>query len=227
MELLCFLWSAPEQTVEQTIVGLVIWDAIAPIMTSQWCQRENALLLFYAHGQYFIEKEKLVRGNCNKQWPFRDYFDCFYSSKLSVCRRMYKGSCINSHPLSVANMRPWIGSALAQIVACRLFGAKPSYEPELGHCQFGPLGTNWSETLIKIWNLSFKKMLLEILSAKWRPFCPGGDELSYMRSNYLQWDAKGRQCVHLFANIRQMTLVVYSIVMKMIPIHLNGMQQYI
>ena len=33
-ELWCFLWSAPEYTVEQTIVRLVIWDAIAPIMTS-------------------------------------------------------------------------------------------------------------------------------------------------------------------------------------------------
>ena len=30
----CFLWSAPEQTVELTIDTLVIWDANAPIMTS-------------------------------------------------------------------------------------------------------------------------------------------------------------------------------------------------
>ena len=35
-ELWCFLWSSPEQTVEQTILRLVIWDAIAPIMTSLW-----------------------------------------------------------------------------------------------------------------------------------------------------------------------------------------------
>ena len=34
-ELWCFLWSAPEQTVEQTIQALVILDAIALIMTSQ------------------------------------------------------------------------------------------------------------------------------------------------------------------------------------------------
>ena len=34
-ELWCFLWSTPEWTVEQTIMELVIWDAIAPIMTSQ------------------------------------------------------------------------------------------------------------------------------------------------------------------------------------------------
>ena len=34
VELWCFLWSVPELTVGWTIVRLVIWDAIAPIMTS-------------------------------------------------------------------------------------------------------------------------------------------------------------------------------------------------
>ena len=34
-ELWCFLWSAPEWTIEQTTVRLVIWDSIMPIMTSQ------------------------------------------------------------------------------------------------------------------------------------------------------------------------------------------------
>ena len=29
-----FRWSAPEQTIEQTIEMLMIWDAIMPIMTS-------------------------------------------------------------------------------------------------------------------------------------------------------------------------------------------------
>ena len=33
-ELWCFLWSAPEQTVEKTIETLVIWDTIALILTS-------------------------------------------------------------------------------------------------------------------------------------------------------------------------------------------------
>ena len=33
-ELWCFLWSAPKQTVEQTIETLLIWDAIALFMTS-------------------------------------------------------------------------------------------------------------------------------------------------------------------------------------------------
>ena len=33
-ELWCFLWSAPEQTIEQTIETPVIWDIIALIITS-------------------------------------------------------------------------------------------------------------------------------------------------------------------------------------------------
>ena len=32
-ELWCFLWSAPEHTVDQTIETPVFWDAIAPIKT--------------------------------------------------------------------------------------------------------------------------------------------------------------------------------------------------
>ena len=35
----------------------------------------------------------------------------------------------------------------------------------------GPLGKNFSEILIKISTLSFKKMRLKVSSAKWRPFC--------------------------------------------------------
>ena len=42
----------------------------------------------------------------------------------------------------------------------------------------GPLGTHLSEILIKIQNFSLTKMHLKILSMKWRPFWPGGDELT-------------------------------------------------
>ena len=47
----------------------------------------------------------------------------------------------------------------------------------VGLLSIGPLGTNMSEFFIKIQNFSFMKMLLKISAAKWRPFCPGGDEL--------------------------------------------------
>ena len=37
----------------------------------------------------------------------------------------------------------------------------------------GPLGTNFSEILIKIYLFLFKKMHLKILSGKWLSFCLG------------------------------------------------------
>ena len=44
-----------------------------------------------------------------------------------------------------------------------------------------PLGTNFSEVLIKIPNFSSMKMHLNISSAKWRPFCSG--EMSWYGYN--------------------------------------------
>ena len=41
----------------------------------------------------------------------------------------------------------------------------------------GLLGTTLSENWIEILTFSFKKMWLKLLSAKWRPYCPGGDDL--------------------------------------------------
>ena len=46
-----------------------------------------------------------------------------------------------------------------------------------GLLSIGPLRTNFSEILIKMHNFPFTKMHLKRSSAKWRPFCPGGDEL--------------------------------------------------
>ena len=40
-----------------------------------------------------------------------------------------------------------------------------------GTLLIGPLGTNFSEILIKIHTSSFKKMHLKMTSGKWRPFC--------------------------------------------------------
>ena len=43
----------------------------------------------------------------------------------------------------------------------------------------GLLGTNFSEILIEIHTFSFKKMHLNVSSAKWRPFCLGLNVLKY------------------------------------------------
>ena len=45
---------------------------------------------------------------------------------------------------------------------------------------FWPLGTKFSEVLIRIEIFSFKKMQLKLPSLKWQPFCLGLNELSFM-----------------------------------------------
>ena len=75
--------------------------------------------------------------------------------------------CFNSSPPCATYMLQSFRSALVQIMACRLFGAKPLFKPMLCYC----------EILIKIPNFSFTRMHLNISSAKWLPFCPGIDEL--------------------------------------------------
>ena len=49
----------------------------------------------------------------------------------------------------------------------------------VGILLIGPLGTNFSEMLIKIHTFSFKKIHLKMLSGKWRPFCLGVNVSTY------------------------------------------------
>ena len=83
----------------------------------------------------------------------------------------------NSSPPSATYMQ-WTGSALVQIMACRLFGAKPLPEPMLAYCQLG----SWEQFLVKIWigilSFSCKKMHLKLLSANMAAILSGGDELN-------------------------------------------------
>ena len=53
-----------------------------------------------------------------------------------------------------------------------------------------PLGTNFSEILIKIHTFSFKKMHLKMSSAKWRPFCLGFSELN--KRQFQVWSSSPR-----------------------------------
>ena len=82
---------------------------------------------------------------------------------------------LNSSPLGAAYIRQLIGSAKIQIMACCLFGAKPSSKPMLDYCQLDPWEQTSVKFFIKIQKFSFIKMHLKTSSAKWRPFCPGGE----------------------------------------------------
>ena len=57
---------------------------------------------------------------------------------MSIDNNQWILRTVNSSPPSAAYMSRCIGSALVQIMACRLFGAKPLSEPVLSHSQLDP-----------------------------------------------------------------------------------------
>ena len=62
----------------------------------------------------------------------------------------------------------------------------------------GPLGTNFSEILIEVCTFSFKKMHLNMSSAKWRPFCLGLNELSLDTQIILSYFLHLRQHIYVY-----------------------------
>ena len=85
------------------------------------------------------------------------------------------GWVIKSSPPSVAYIRKWTESALVQVMACRLFGAKPLPEPMLPYCQLD----YWEQNSVKFeWEFPqfhSRKCIWNCRLPKWRPFCPGRD----------------------------------------------------
>ena len=112
------------------------------------------------------------------QFVIANHLDMQWHGLCDAISTAHRKQYQNSSPPSAAYMRQWIGSALAQIMACRLFGTKPLSKPILVYCHLTLRKKTFSETLFKRQNLSFTKMHMKISSAKWPPFCSGGDELS-------------------------------------------------
>ena len=63
----------------------------------------------------------------------KGYFS-LYDEKIAFCLK--RGVLLSLKiPPSAACMRQWIGTALFQIMACRLCGTEPLSKPMLGYCQ--------------------------------------------------------------------------------------------
>ena len=88
----------------------------------------------------------------------------------------------NSSTPSAANMRQWNGSALVKVMACCLFGANLLPEPMLAYCQLD----SWEQISVKLesefYHFHSRKCIWNCRLPKWRPFCPGGDELIQFNS---------------------------------------------
>ena len=104
-------------------------------------------------------------------------------AKLRRCRLyVVLWILVVSSPPSAACMRLWTGSALVPVMACRLFGAKPLPAPMLVYCQLD----SWEQISVnfesKFYNFHPGKCIWNCRLPKWRPFCPGGDELKQRKN---------------------------------------------
>ena len=88
-----------------------------------------------------------------------------------------RGLWVNSSPPSAAYMCQWTGSALVQVMACRLFGAKLLPEPKLVYCQLDSREQISVKFESEFYYFHSIKCIWNCRLPKWRPFCPGGDEL--------------------------------------------------
>ena len=88
---------------------------------------------------------------------------------------------VNSSPPVFVYLRRWIGSTLVQIMACRLFGAKPLSNPMLSYCQLdNKLQWNFNQNT-KLFIHKNENIFCEMMA--WWPFCPG--EMSF--NHRLEW----------------------------------------
>ena len=101
---------------------------------------------------------------------------CFCSQAGGLLQITGKQNMINSSSPSDTYMCQWIGSALAQIMACHLVGTKPLSKP--GLLSIGPLVTNFNDFFFyQNTKLSIKKKCIWKYCLWW-PFCLGEYELT-------------------------------------------------
>ena len=100
----------------------------------------------------------------------------------------------NSSPHSAAYMRKWIGSALVQIKACRLFGAKPLPESNADFLLIWSLGTNLNEIRIKIQSFSFTENAWKCRLRYGGHFAQGASLKRVGLCWCVAWPLRGRSC---------------------------------
>ena len=104
------------------------WSKIFPT-SSSFLQKQ----IGFSNG-YTLLSRSVARGFA---WMMKSVYHYFYVHCYHNIFKLIELELIffiNSLRPSDAYMRRWTGSSLVQIIACRLFGAKPLSEPMQGYC---------------------------------------------------------------------------------------------
>ena len=110
-------------------------------------------------------------------------------------------------------------------MACRLFGAKPLSEPMLVYCQLNLQEQTSVKFESEFYHFHSKQCIWNCRLPKWRPFCPGWDQLIRVTCNYSilcgpshWWDGT----THLPHSALRNMVVIKNI----IPIHIISVTFY-
>ena len=129
---------------------------------------------FYVSGKspWYHGFNDLVRQGARTAKPW------YWPGSVRLLHYQHRNGC-NSSPPSAAYMGQLIGSVLVQIMACRLFSAKPLPAPMLVYCLLDPQEQNSVEfeskhKIINSWKCIWKKCRLR----NGRPFCPEGGQFN-------------------------------------------------
>ena len=121
-------------------MSMVLMKSMVALMTVNTLRlRQNDRYFAWRHYQIHFLNEN----------SFKFHKDLFPRVRLTICHNYHSffhtpggnqkisatPRWVNSSPPSAAYMCQWIGSSLVQIMACRLFGAKPLSKPMLDYCQ--------------------------------------------------------------------------------------------
>ena len=142
------------------------WRKWRTFIQTSYFLRENCSILIqislklFPLVQFTISLILLVQKFAKQATSQYLYHRCVNSLTYICCTGQQlvdrKWTLRNPSPPGVTYMRQWIGSALVQIMACRIFGVK-SLATNVRTILIGPLGTNFSEILIEIHTFSFEK----------------------------------------------------------------------
>ena len=145
----------------------------------------NVLRYFINHLIIFLWGDKLDSTFVAHNWFQTEKYYCGLLSAINLITKL--GFILtpswNILPLltspSAAYLHQSSGSAMVQIMACRLFGAKPLPEPMLVYCQLD----SWEQISVEFksdfYHFTSRKFIWNCRLPKWQPFCSGGDELTH------------------------------------------------
>ena len=126
---------------------------------------------------------------------------------------------ISLSPPSATYMHQWIGSALVQIMACRLFGAKSLSKPMLAYCQLDL----WEQISVKFksefYYIHSQKCIWNCRLPTWQPFCPRGDESTTTLISHEQHKQRVLMHGHQGWNVRHGLCHIYMIYVYIWVVH--------